>query len=213
MRNATRVVLAACTVLCSLALASGAASAARAIRVEPVGEITKVVEAFTVTAFGGEVRITCRLVMRGRIGPLIAKVRRLPEGRFGLITFAEAEECRNNFGAPVEVAILVEQERPIRMRYEAFLGALPMITGVLFRKLNFEVKITEFIIAGCLFSGPVGLLVRFPPVEEGGGRRFTAESFTAPNVIPLVAGEVCPPEVALGGAGRVTPPLRAALVE
>jgi hypothetical protein len=212
MHTITRLTLAACAALCSLALFAPGAMATRAIRIEPVGEITKVVNEFRVIVFGGEVRITCRLVMRGRLSPLVEKVRALPAGRFGQITFAELTECRSNFGA-AEVIILVEQERPINLRYDAFLGFLPQISGILFRKLNFEIKVVEMIVGNCLFSGPVGLLVGFPPVEEGGGRRFTQESFNVPNAIPLAAGMGCPGFIEISGRGRVTPPLRAFLVD
>jgi hypothetical protein len=212
MRNVLRLALVACAVMCSLALAAPSAMATRAIRLDFVGEITKVVEGFTITAFGGEVRITCRLVMRGRFEPQIEKVRALPAGRFGQITFAEANECRSNLGA-ARVIVLVEANRPLNLRYEAFLGFLPNITGVLFRKLRFEFKVVEMIVGECLFSGPVGLLIGFPPVEDGAGRRFNRENFNVPNRIPLAAGFVCPEAVEVSGTGRVTPPLRAFLVD
>jgi hypothetical protein len=211
MRNASRAALTACVVVCSLALAAGSASASRAIRIEPVGEITKVVNEFTITAFGGEVRVRCRLVLRGRLVGQVQKVRVLPAGRFGQITFGEASECRSNLG-PARVIILIEPNRPVDLRFEAFLGALPNITGILFRKLAFELKVDEAVIGNCLFSGDVLLLVRFPPVEEGGGRRFTEESFSGLNLVPLVAGFPCAESVTLSGRGRVTPPLRAVLV-
>jgi hypothetical protein len=212
MRHASRAALIACAGLCSLAIVAGSASASRAIRIEPVGEITKVVNEFTITAFGGEVRVRCRLVVRGRLVGQVQKARVLPAGRFGQITFAEASECRSNLGE-ARVIILVEANRPVNLRFEAFLGALPNITGILFRKLAFELKVDEAVIGNCLFSGDVLLLVRFPPLEEGGGRRFTEESFSGPNLVPLAAGFPCPEVVELSGRGRVTPPLRALLID
>ena len=212
MRTISRLALAMCVALCSLALLAPGATATRGIRLDFVGEITKVVEGFTITAFGGEVRIRCRLIMRGRFGPQIEKVRVLPAGRFGQIIFAEASECRSNLGG-ARVIMLVEQERPLNLRYDAFLGFLPQITGILYRKLRFEFKVVEAVVGECLFSGPVGLLIAFPPVEDGAGRRFNQESFNVPNRIPLAAGMICPESVEVSGAGRITPPLRAFLVD
>jgi hypothetical protein len=212
MRNVSRLTLAACMALCSLALAAPSAMATRAIRLDFVGDITKQVDDFTITAFGGEVRIRCRLIMRGRLGPLIEKVRVLPAGRFGQITFAETAECRSNLGG-ARVIVLIEQERPLNLRYDAFLGFLPQITGILYRKLRFEFKVVEAVVGECLFSGPVGLLIAFPPVEEAGGRRFNQETFNVPNRVPLIAGGLCPEFVEVSGRGRITPPLRAFLVD
>jgi len=210
-----RLAAAACAAICSLALFAGPASARRAMRVEPAGEITKVVEEFTITAFGGEVSIICALTLRGRLAPQINKLgaRRLPEGRIGQITSGGAERCRTNFGAEAAVTILVEAARPINLRYEAFLGVLPRITGILFRKLAFEFEVIEPVIIGrCLYSGPVALLMSFPPVEER-GRRFNDERFVVPNVIPLVRGMLCPPEVELSGTGKVMPPTGLVLLD
>jgi hypothetical protein len=204
--------LAVCAALCSLALIAPGAMATRAIRLDFVGDITKQVDDFTITAFGGEVRIRCRLIMRGRFGPQIEKVRVLPAGRFGQIIFAETAECRSNLGG-ARVIVLVEQERPLNLRYDSFLGFLPQISGILYRKLRFEVKVVEMIVGECLYSGPVGLLIAFPPVEEGGGRRFNQETFNVPNSVPLVEGGLCPETVEVSGRGRITPPLRAFLVD
>jgi len=213
MRTVSRAALVACAALCSLALAAASASATRAIRIEPVGEITKVVNEWTITAFGGEVRVRCRLVLRGRLVEVVQKARVLPAGFMGQITFGEASECRSNLGE-ARVIVLVSQERPVNLRFESFLGALPNnITGILFRKLAFEFQIIEPVIGNCLFRGPVFLLIGFPPVEEAGGRRFTPESFQGANVVPLFEGFVCPESVTLAGRGRVTPPLRALLVD
>lgn len=205
------------TGLALVALASFAisATATRGIRLSPGGEITKRVEAFTVRAFGGEVTIICRLTLRGRIANVIEKAfaRRLPEGRIGRIEFAATEGCVTNFGGFAEVIILVSPEAPFNLRYESFLGLLPAITGINFRKLAFELQVFEPIIIGaCLFRGPVNLLLTFPPVEEPLGR-FNPERFVTPNALPHVGGGICPEIVELSGAGRVTPAQTAALFQ
>jgi len=213
-RRVVAVLSAAC---CAAAIAASPAAARRAIRIEPAGEITKVVEAFTITAFGGEVSIICGLTLRGRLAPQIQKAaaRRLPEGRMGQITEGTAEGCRTNFGGEARVIILNNQERPINLRYEAFLGILPGITGIRFTKLNFELKVDEPVILGnCLYRGNPRLLLSFPPVEDGRGRRFNDETFVAPSLVPVIeGGPECAPEVTLSGRGRVMPPQFAVLLD
>jgi hypothetical protein len=212
MRAFTRLGFAAAATVCSLMLLAGTATATRAIRLEPAGPITKTSEEFTITAFGGEIRITCRLVLRGSLEPQILKARVLPQGRVGQITSATAEGCRNFFG-PAEVTFLIEAARPYNLRYGAFLGALPNITGLQFRKLAFAFKVTE-LFSSCLYNGPVPLLLAFPPVAEGGGARFNNETFVVPNAVPLVGGEGnCSPQMELSGRAKVTPGQTAILVQ
>jgi hypothetical protein len=212
MRTTSRTMLVAVAVLCSLAITAAGASANRAIRLEPAGPITKVSEEFTITAFGGEIRITCRLTLAGILEPVIQKVRALPEGRVGQITAGIAEGCRNNLGGGAVVTFLVEANRPVNLRFEAFLGNLPNITGILFRKLALPFQVIEAFQGACLYQGGVGLLITFPPVEEGGGRRFNQERFNMVNMIPLAAGGgECSPSVTLSGRAKITPPQRAVL--
>jgi hypothetical protein len=208
MRTASRIVAAA---FVALGLLAASATANRAIEIEPVGEITKVSEDFTITAFGGEVRIRCRLILRGSLGPQIQKIRALPEGRFGQIRSAATEGCRSNLGG-ARVIVLIEANRPLNLRYESFLGNLPNITGILFRKLAFEFKVSEAVVGNCLYRGDVGLLITFPPVEDGAGNRFNQERFNIPNSVPVIEGMLCPESVELSGRGRVTPAQRVILV-
>lgn len=209
MLRLSRLAATAAVVLCSLALLASSAMAIRAIRLNPGGEITKVMESFTLTFFGGEVSIICRLTLRGRLANIIEKAnaRLLPEGRIGRIEGWEFAGCRTNFGGAAELMVLVEPGAPFDLRYEAFTGALPFINGIIFRKLAFEFRVIEPVIIGnCLYSGPVNLLLSFPPVEGGGGMRFNPERFVAPNIVPKTGGAFCPEEVEVSGAGRVTPP-------
>jgi hypothetical protein len=202
--------------VCALAALAAPAGAMRAVWIQPGGEIRKTVEAFTIRAWGGELTITCELTLSGRLTTApIEKVwaRLLPEGRIGRIEGAAAENCRTNFGGGAELIVLVEPGRPVDLRYEAFLGGLPNIRGVQFRKLGFAFRIVEPMLLGsCLYRGMVDLLLGFPPVEGGGGRRFTPESFITPNAIPRMSPAPCPETVEISGLGRVTPPQVALLV-
>lgn len=214
-RRRTVVVLAAAAV-CALAAFAAPAGAVRAVWIQPGGEITKTVEAFTIRAWGGELTIICALTLRGRLTTApIEKVAAglLPAGRMGRIEGWAAEGCRTNIGGPAELTVLVEPGTPVDLRYQAFLGGLPNISGVLFRKLGFSFRIVEPLVLGaCLYRGMVDLLLGFPPAEGGGGRRFTPERFVTPNAIPKTGGMLCPETVEVSGIGRVTPPQVALLV-
>ncbi|MGN6189055.1 MAG: hypothetical protein ACTHOE_09160 [Conexibacter sp.] len=187
----------------------------RAIWIQPGGEIKKTVEAFTIRAFGGEVTITCALTLTGRIttAPIEkAWAGLLPEGRIGRIEGWAVEGCRTNLGTPVEVTVLVEPGAPRDLRYQGFLGVLPNITGVQFRKLAFAFRIVEpFVLGTCLYRGMVDLLMSFPPAEGPGGR-FTSERFITPNAIPRISPAPCPEIVEISGSGKITPPQTAQLV-
>jgi len=202
--------------VCALAALAAPAGAVRAIQLVPGGEIKKTVEAFTVRAWGGELSIICALTLRGRLTTApIEKTSAglLPEGRIGQIEGWTVEGCRTNIGGPAELRVLVEPGAPVNLRYQAFLGALPNITGIQFRKLGFAFRIVEPMILGaCLYRGMVDLLLSFPPVEGGGGFRYTSERFITPNAIPRVSAAPCPETVEISGAGRVTPPQVAVLV-
>jgi hypothetical protein len=196
--------------VCALGTLAASASANRAVWIQPGGEIKKTVEAFTIRAWGGELTITCALTLNGRLttAPIEkAWAGLLPQGRIGRIEGWAAEGCMTNFGTPAELTVLVEEGAPVNLRYQAFLGVLPNVTGVLFRKLGFAFQIVEPMILGtCLYRGMVDLLIGFPPAEGGGGRRFTPERFVTPNAIPRMSPAPCPETVEVSGVGRVTPP-------
>jgi len=202
--------------VCAVAALAAPASAMRAVWIQPGGEIRKTVEAFTVRVWGGELTIICEVTLTGRLttAPIDkAWAGLLPEGRIGRIEGWEVGGCWTNFGTPAELTFLAEPGAPVNLRYQAFLGALPNVTGVLFRKLGFAFRIIEPMLLGnCLYRGMVDLLLGFPPVEGGGGRRFTPERFITPNAIPRVSPAPCPEIAEVSGLGRVTPPQIAQLV-
>jgi len=201
--------------VCALAALAAPASAMRAIWIQPGGEIKKTVEAFTIRAFGGELTITCELTLIGRL--TTAPIEKgwaglLPQGRIGRLEGWAVENCRTNLGTPAELTVLVEPGAPRDLRYQGFLGVLPNVTGILFRKLAFAFRIEEpFILGTCLYRGMVDLLMGFPPVEGPGGR-FTPERFITPNAIPRVSPAPCPEIVEISGIGKITPPQTALLV-
>lgn len=202
--------------VCALGAFAAPASAVRAIQLVPGGEIKKTVEAFTIRAWGGELTITCELTLTGRLttAPIEkASAGLLPGGRMGQIEGWAVEGCRTNLGGPAELTVLVEAGAPVNLRYQAFLGPLPNITGLQFRKLGFAFRIVEPMVLGaCLYRGMVDLLIGFPPAEGGGGFRFTPERFVTPNAIPRMSPAPCPEIVEVSGVGKLTPPQRAVLV-
>jgi hypothetical protein len=205
-----RVAAIAIVAVCALALIAVQAGAMTGIQLQPGGAITKRVENFTARFFGGEVTVICRLTLRGRLAQNISKASAglLPEGRIGRIENAATAGCMTNFGGAAEMTILVEPGTPFNLRYDAFLGALPNITGIRFTKLGFSIKIFEpVVLESCLYRGQVSLLMSFPPVEGPAGGRFNPESFVTPNALPLfAAGEGnCPATVELSGAGGIGP--------
>ena len=190
----------------TLGAAAAVATAALSIELTPAGVITKRVDAFTIRASGGGPAITCVLLLRGQLSARIVKAsaRTLPEGRIGRIDAAEVVACRTGLGTAAEATVLVSFAAPIPLRYEAFLGALPEITGIIFRKLGFDLQVVEPLSFGtCLFRGPVNLVMTIPPVEGGEMGRFNPEVFQTPNTLASTGGMGCPESVSISGAGRV----------
>jgi hypothetical protein len=202
--------------VCAVAALAAPAGAMRAVWIQPGGEIQKTVEEFTIRVWGGELTIICELTLAGRLttAPIDkAWAGLLPEGRIGRIEEWGVAGCSTNLGMPAEVTLLLEVNRPVNLRYQGFLGVLPGVTGVLFRKLGFAFQIFEPMILGtCLYRGMVDLLLGFPPVEGGGGRKFTPERFVIPNAIPRMSPAPCPEIAEVSGLGRVTPPQGVQLV-
>lgn len=208
MRRCLHVGLAAGAVLVWLSL-TGAASANRAMRIEPSGEITKANEGETIITEAEGLTLRCaRFILRGRI--LVTDVPkssagRLPEGRIGQLEGATINECRGFFGGAARVTLLASPERPIAMRYNSFSGTLPNITAILITKLEFRILIEEMGIS-CLYVGTVGLQIEFPPVETREGVRFNSERFLRAT-LTRERGVPCPRSVgAPAGNFHVTTP-------
>jgi hypothetical protein len=192
-----------------LALSAASASAERAIEIRP----TEVTNAGRIAlTYNEEMRrgvISCEIAISLRYVRVIQKVwaRRLFEGRIGIIPGVRTAGCRemmNNFN----VIFLATAENPIAMRYDAFLGALPNITGLLITALSVGVRIRSAT-ANCLFQGDLPFLV----FEAGGGQSFNRKTFLANN-LPWVEGMPCPAtsSVEISGTLTIDPPIGATLL-
>jgi hypothetical protein len=97
------------------------------------------------------------------------------------------------------------------VRYNAFLGTLPRITGVLGTGLSAEVAFfVNPLVTSCLYSGEVKALFFEERGREG---PFNRASFL-PEAIPLIAGQpvACPRTMRLAATLAVTPSLRVRLL-
>ena len=188
MRTFTRSLIAACTVIASLALLTGAASALRSLSVSPGGAIS----ASGVSTFaGGELQVICNLTLGGNLNRSVAK--RAGESA-GSVTEGRTENCRENvFGLRVrEAVVLVEAGRPFAVTYVSFLGILPNITGVLFSAARAAFNLfalgTE-----CLYEAArQGFLA---DESIAGGPRFNRITLLSGDIARFVrGGGACPPE-------------------
>jgi hypothetical protein len=183
MRRITRLAVTACAAAAVLAYAGAAASAERAIEIRP-NEVTNSgrISIIFREALGGTT-INCEISMSLEYARVIQKVwaRRLPEGQIGIIPSARTANCRDMM-IGWEVQFLAEAMTPFPMRYDAFLGVLPEITGLLITALRVGVRIRSRI-KECLFEGELPFLV----FESGGGQRFDRKAFLA-NTLNYVGG-------------------------
>jgi len=131
----------------------------------------------------GGTTINCDVSMTLLYARSIQKVwaRRLPEGQIGAIPSARTANCRDMM-LGWEVQFLAEAMTPIPMRYDAFLGNLPLITGMLITALRVGVRIRSRV-KECLFEGELPFLV----FESGGGQRFDRKTFLE-NRLSYVGG-------------------------
>ena len=179
MRQLTWTLKMASTALLALALITSVGSASRAINIAPAGPI----EAGGPIVINESLRLSnirCTYALRGNLNPRINKsgAGTLPGGVMGQLTSTTAIACVDNFRIAWMVTFLIEINSQIR--YNAFLGTLPAITGILATKLNVGVRI----VAGrtnCLFRGDVGILFS----ERGGRQRFDQFRFLADQLRPI----------------------------
>lgn len=203
MHKLMRLVVVACAALLLLAFASGTASANRAIRIEPAGPALNVGAISITSPLGGGALIRCELTLELEYVRVIQKqfARNLAGGQIGVINGGRAVECVETGGMPWIVTILAERLRPSPMRYDAFLGSLPLITGILITALNFGIKLSNGPLI-CLFEGELPFLI----FERLGGPRFDRKRLL-PNLLTLVEG-MCPigSTIELRGALNILPP-------
>ncbi len=168
-----------------LALAAGSATASRSLAIAEEGSenIGRII--FTYNDMMRSHRINCELFMTLDYVRVVSKgtAERLTEP-IGKIVRARAANCREGLNG-WEITFLLPAEG-IPMRYDAFLGTLPNISGVLITALDVGVHIRRNTV-NCLFSGSLPYLA----FEEGGGTRFNRKR-TLSNRLLRVEGVECP---------------------
>jgi hypothetical protein len=209
MHTTMRVAVAACAVALLLAFATGLATAQTAIRIRP-NETVRNSGSLSFTYNDGmrTVAITCNVALGLRYVSEMRKAfaGRLPEGQIGNIVSARTGGCRQLM-TNWEVIFLVNEMNPIPLRYNAFLGVLPNITGLLITALEVGIRIRSPN-ANCLYQGDLPFLVG----EVGGGQRFDQKTFLG-NVLPWREGAACPmgSTLEVSGTLAVEPAIEVAL--
>jgi hypothetical protein len=208
MRTSARVRAAAWLACIIVLIASAAASARTGLSIEPADGIEAISNG-AVSFRGGEVTIACTLALNGELNPGISKLsaRSLSEGVVGYITEGVGSGCTEAFGS-ITYALLAEEEAPVSLRYDAFLGTLPSITGTLLMALQVPSSFTSTFLGTCLYQGDVGLLVTFPAGETG-----NRVSVLGNRVSRRTGGGLCPATVELAGTFTLSPPQRVTLLE
>jgi len=208
VRSYRRLIMAASVAACLLAALAANASATRALGIEPAGPITMMSEGNVTIRVGVFREVICRLGLTGQITArevAKASARRLVEGRIGQIEGGGAGECTESERGAAEVLVLAERNTPYPLRYDAFLGTLPDISGILVTSLFSGIRITAFMGLRCLYQGELGLLVTFPPSEDGMARRFNRVRFL--ETTRLRTTDIgCPTEATFRGELKLMPP-------
>jgi hypothetical protein len=209
MRKPAGLATMACAALLPLAFAVGTASANRAIRIEPAGPAVNAGFITITEPLGGPALIRCELSLELEYVRIIQKqfARNLAGGQIGTINGGAAAACVETGGLPWLVTILAEALRPVPMRYDAFLGILPVITGILITALNFGIKVSNGLTV-CLFAGELPFLI----FESMNGPNFNRKRLL-PNALTLVEGN-CPigGTIELRGTLTIAPAQRVTLV-
>lgn len=209
MRTSLRLAAAVCGTAMLLALAAVTAAADRSIRIRPNVTVTNSgTLSFTYRDGIRTATITCNVQLGLRYVSEVRKVYagRLNEGQIGLITGYRTGGCRQLM-TNWDVIFLINEMNQIPLRYEAFLGLLPLITGLLITALNVGIRIRSAQV-NCLYQGDLPYLV----FEAGGGQRFNRKTFLA-NALPWREGVTCPNESTLEVSGmlEIDPPMEVAL--
>jgi hypothetical protein len=201
MHRCTRAIVTTGAVAIALTLAAAPASASRRLRVAPAGAITAVSEGAISVIFNALTYRCNRVTLTGEVAREFDKTTALPAGRMGQIDTGVPMECAAEGGAAVTVVFLMERNAPSTLLYQAFLGTLPEITGVLFVALSFRFSVGAGMVR-CLFQGMLGALALFPPSVEGGGMRYTRIRVLA---APRLRSTDCVGEATVAGMFRLTP--------
>jgi hypothetical protein len=214
MRIIMRLVLTACVALSAFAFFAGSAAASRALGFTPSRGLITLASNGAWTFRGSPESICQRGVLLISLRTeqvLKSAAGTLPAGQIGNVTEGSFRECRESlFGSEVRWVFLARKENSATwfpVRYDAFLGTLPAIGGILLTILNFAISFTNALIGTCLYRGNVGLLIALNASHQPIEYRFLA------NRIPLQSGGgSCPASGELVGRGTISPTLTVSLL-
>lgn len=203
MRLFSRILIAACGIIMSLALLTGIASASRAIKAESRNPITGTARG--VTFRGAFATVICNVTLRGELGTLregrftvgspvtVLKTSRGEESVFARITEGRTESCVDQNRNAAEALVLADAAgREFLLGYAGFEGTLPNIRVVSVNVSRAAFRITA---AGlrCLFSSASAVEaseLRASARESGGRLSYNRMSFTAAEArATYVSGE------------------------
>ena len=182
-----RVAIAALTAGALLAALAGTSAANRTLSIEGTGATVTGVVTFNIR---GLTRMTCSTTLQAELTrtsiPKASAGRE--EGVIALIGRATFRECASGFLSS-SATLGNTPERPMRLRYEAFLGTLPNITGFLVSLLDKQLR---FRIEGimCEYGGNGGALF----FENLRRQRFNRVALLGTAVLSRTGGSAfCPP--------------------
>lgn len=199
MRAFSRVTKTLCLTGALLVVLASAASASRAIDVEPGGAIRATSREVVFREPFNIINITCEVTLNGEVGRSIVKTR---GNEIGRITSGTAARCRGAQG----VVILISREQPSVMRYESFEGTLPAITGVTISadRAAFRIDVNEEL--RCLYSNRErGERVKARIDETARGQRFNQARFREVEVPKAEGPGGCPGSGSLSATFRIEP--------
>lgn len=181
-RMLTRALMLALASTMLLGLLSGAASALRSLEIRPNGEIVAEF-LISINESAGLTTIECNLRLNGMFINRVPKMTNAPMGAERRLEFTI---CRDNFGRNWTIISLVEPGTPAPVLYNAILGTLPNITGILATAQNVGLRVTsERRETECLFRGNLPFLI-----SRLGEPKFNAKTFLT-NRLNFVAGRGC----------------------
>jgi hypothetical protein len=210
-----RILLMTCVTLSALAFLADSAAASRALSITPSRGLITLASNGAWTFRGSPESICQRVVLLISLRTeqvLKSAAGTLPAGQIGNIQEGTFRECRESlFGTEVRWIFLATKANSATwfpLRYDAFLGTLPAINGILLTVLNGAFSFTNGLIGTCLYRGNFGTLFA---LNTSTGQ--TTENRFLPARIPLQSGGGnCPPSGELVGRGTISPTLTVRLL-
>jgi hypothetical protein len=214
MRITMRLVMTALIALSAFAFFAGSAAASRALSITPSRGLITLASNGAWT-FRGSPEVICQrvvlLISLRTEQVLKSAAGTLPAGQIGNVQEGTARECRDSLlGSEVRTVILARKERNLTwfpLRYDAFLGTLPNINGILITALNGAFSFTSELLGTCLYRGVVGNLVALNV-----NRQTTENRYLPATIFKQEGGTACPPSGELVGRGTISPVLTVSLL-